>query len=276
MRFIFSLLMLAAVAGGGWYAWENLDFIQKIFHERIESKEFATLEIRYSADEIMLRNEKELLKNSGYSYLEPKLMFYPYLLMNVKYSQNPSTTTEGILLWGLTDGEMVINTTNWDKTHGFEDCLLAKADKNDFKILKAIVEGGGAIDREQLYQKYKVDQDILDDWVDSCRKKKLVVISGNKFRLHFAKPRLELCPISNIDQSIVTQPARQSTRIPRSYSPAQIQQLAQIVFEGDFSIRRSEEVFLPVYSIAIQNPDGSTLTTYWNALNGKRVTDIPS
>jgi len=39
----------------------------------------------------------------------------------------------------------------------------------------------------------------------------------------------------------------------------------------DFAIRKTTEIFLPVYSIVVQNPDGSQMTTYWNALNGKRL-----
>ncbi|MCC5832130.1 MAG: hypothetical protein JJU12_03705 [Chlamydiales bacterium] len=269
MRLIFSLMTLASFGLGGWYAWDNIPQLREAAHHTLSKTEYRTLEIRYAAEELMRIHKDHFLKNNQYSYLEPQLLYYPYLLMDVKYTKDRSTTCEGTLLWGLTDGEMVINTATWEKTHGFEDCLLTKADKNDFKIIKALVENGGMIDREKLYQCFKVDHDILDDWIDSCRQKKLIVISGNQFRLHFADPRLEIQPSTHLDQALVSQPARPSAKVPRRYSPSQIMKLAEIVFGGDFAIRKTEEVFLPVYSVAIENPDGSTRTVYFNALSGK-------
>ena len=45
----------------------------------------------------------------------------------VKYTTSDDKTHESIMLWDLTDGEMVINTKNWEKTHGFGDCITADA-----------------------------------------------------------------------------------------------------------------------------------------------------
>ncbi len=271
MRLIFSLLTLAGLGSGGWYVWENVPAVREVVLEKFQKDPFQTLEIRYTAEEIMRRNQEELLKNSDYTFLEPQLLYYPYLLMDVKYSKNRTSTAEGILLWGLNDGEMIIDTNTWEKTHGYEDCLLSRANKNDFKILKALVESGGGIDREKLYQRFKVDQDILDDWIDSCREKKLIVISGNTFRLHFENPRLEIEPITHLAQSIVSQPPKYSSKVKKQYAPTEIKRLAQTIFGGDFAIRKAEEIFLPVYCIAVQNPDGSTRTLYFNALNGKAL-----
>ncbi len=269
MRLIFSLLTYAGITYGGWSAYQHIPQVREIAQKTLNKSDFCTLEIRYTADEIMRVNKDQLLKGNGYSYLEPQLLYYPYVLMDVKYSKDRATTTEGTLLWGLTDGEMITNTTTWEKTHGFEDCLLSKADKNDFKVIKALVENSGAIDREKLYNHFNVDHDILDDWIDSCREKKLIVISGNKFRLHFAAPRIEIQPTTLLNQALVSQPAKYSSKVNKQYSPSQIGKLAQIAFGGDFTIRKSTEVFLPVYRIGIQNPDGSTRSVYVNALNGK-------
>lgn len=271
MRFITSLALLALTAFGGWYAWENVPEVREFVFKRTGPPEFYTLEIRYSVEEIIKAHKDELLKNSEYSFLDPKLMFFPYLLMNVKYAKDGSTTSEGTLLWGLSDAEMVLNTTTWEKTHGFEDCVNAQANKNDFKIIQALVEHGGVIDREHLYQRFKVDSELIDGWIESCRLKKLVVLSGNKFRLHFQNPKLSLQPITNLEQSVVTQPIRYSVKTKQQYSSTQIKKLAQTIYGNDFAIRRAQEVFLPVYSISVQNPDGSVLTTYWNALNGKQL-----
>ncbi len=284
MRLILSLLSFTGLAFGGWYVWENVPevstFVQKkvpevsaFIQEKVPQQNgFQTLEIRFPAVEIMRKNAEQLLKSDEYSYQESKLLYYPYLLMNVKYSKDQCTTSEGVLLWGLNDGEMVIDTASWEKTHGFEDCLLVNANKNDFRVISALVECGGAIDREKLYQRFKIDHDILDDWLDSCRAKKLIVVNGNQFRLHFQDPRLEIKPITHFDLTIVSQQARNATKVKKRYTHSQIKKLTEIAFGNDFSIRKSEIIFLPVYSIAIQNPDGSLRTVFFNAVNGKRIT----
>lgn len=273
MRLIFSLLTCASLAAGGWYMWDALPPVREFVQEKVNSNDFRTLEIRYTAEEIMRANKEDLLKNKGYSYLEPQILYYPYVLLDVKYSKDRATTSEGLLIWGLTDGEMVLDATSWEKTHGFEDCLLAKASKNDFKIIQALVENGGSIDREKLYHRFKVDYDILDNWLDSCRDKKLIVISGNKFRLHFENPQLGSKPITHLNQALVHQPARYTMRVKKRYSLTQIRRLTETAFGKDFAIRKVQEVFLPVYNIGIQNPDGSRRTVFFNALNGKEISD---
>ena len=109
------------------------------------------------------------------------------------------------MLWGLNDGEMVIHTATWKKLDGFEDCLAVKADKNDFKIIEALAAHGGTLDREKIYNLFTVDQEIVDNRVDSCRNKKLVVASGNKFRLHLEKPVLKAEPITICIKSLNNQ-----------------------------------------------------------------------
>ena len=58
-------------------------------------------------------------------------------------------------------------------------------------------------------------------------------------------------------------------------SSSQIQKIAKAAFGDDFTVRNTTEVYLPVYSIEVLNPDGSTFTTYWNALTGDRMTSRP-
>ena len=172
MKLIISLLTLCALGVGGWYIWQHNGSLTDFVKNGLPSADFQTLEVRFTADEIMERHRSELLKNQGYIFLEPKLLYYPYLLMEVKYAKGRGATGEGVLLWGLDDGEIVIQTATWEKTHGYEDCLVAKANKNDFKIIEAVVNHGGAIDREKLYSLFNVDQEVLDGWIESCREKK--------------------------------------------------------------------------------------------------------
>jgi hypothetical protein len=63
--------------------------------------------------------------------------------------------------------------------------------------------------------------------------------------------------------------------VKKRYRSSQIETIAKAAFGNDFAIRKTTEIFLPVYSIVVQNPDGSQMTTYWNALNGKRLLAPP-
>lgn len=270
MRKFFFLLLIALLGFGGWYAWQRGSVLPETAHLSLPNSELHTLEVRYSAEEIMQAHKTELLKNQGYAFLEPKLLFYPYVLMDVKYSKGRGDTGEGALLWGLNDGEMVIHTATWEKTHGFEDCIAAKANKNDYRIIEMIAEQGGAVEREKLYTLLGADQESVDFWVESCRAKKLVAINGNKFRLHFEKPNLTKEPVTTLAQPLVTQPAKNVHKVRGLYSQSEVKRFAQMAFGSEFAIRRCQNVFLPVYAISVQNPDGSILTTHWNALNGSK------
>lgn len=271
MNKTFLLIFIATLAASGYVAWDKFPSFRNAIEKNIKIGEFQTLEIRYSAEDILRKHKDALIKDGNYTLLKPDLLFYPYLLMEVKYSKPNCSTGEGILLWGLDDGEMVLDTQTWEKSHGFQDCLLSKVNKNDFYILRSLIETGGSVDREKLYQKFKGDPKLIDKWIASCGKKKLVASYAQKLRLHFENPKLEIKPVTKLNQSIVAQPAKNSIRISRTYSSSQIKKLTQTVFGKDFCIRKSQKIYLPVYRFSVKNPDGSLFITYWNALNATRL-----
>jgi hypothetical protein len=268
IAFIAFLVVLLGGLGAGYYMFPEY---RDLVFNYINTGKLQTLEIRYSAENIMETHKKFLLKDDQHSYLQPDLHFHPYLLMEVKYTNAQNRTGEGIILWSLVDGEMVINTSSWDKTHGFTDCIRARADKEDFKIINALAIHGNMVDREALSRYLNVENDTLDTMLDQCRRKCLVVQTGNNYRLHLQNPRLQVTPETRLDQWLVTKPSKKAKKIDKKYKSYQIENTARSAFGHDFAIRKTTEIFLPVYSIIVQNPDGSRMTTYWNALNGKRL-----
>jgi hypothetical protein len=166
---------------------------------------------------------------------------------------------------------MVIDTTSWEKTHGFGDCITANTARHEFKVINILAKKGGSIDREGLSRALQVENEVLDTWIDSCRKKKLIVQTGNRYRLHLQHPNLRTKPETYLHERLVTKSIRNAIRVPRRYSIAQIERLTKAAFGIDFSVRTTTDVFLPVHSIMVQNPDGSIHTSHWNALNGKRL-----
>ncbi len=271
MRNIVIIFMYLSAAVGAFWAWNSVPKFRSRVEQMITSGSFQTLEVRYSADNIMDSHRRELLKDSDHIFLEPTLKFVPYLLLEVKYTRNPDKTGEGVILWGLLDGEMVINTSTWEKTHGFTDCLASNATRQEFKVINALAARGGAWDREGLSHFLNIENHILDNWIDGCRKKSLIVQNGNNYRLHLQNPKLQVIPETKLEQWLVTKSTKNAIRVKRRYRPTQIENIARAAFGNDFAIRKTTEVFLPVYSIVVQNPDGSQMTTYWNALNGKRM-----
>lgn len=273
MRFIIFLLVIASGIYAPYWAWDNVPEFRSFFSDVFSLGKFQTLEVRYSAESIMAKNRRTLLLDSDHSYLEPKLKFYPYLLMEVKYTpKNTYKTGEGLLLWSLVDGEMVINTSKWEETHGFSDCIYSRAGKEEFTIINTLLQSGGKMDREGLVRSLRnIENEKLNQLLETCRKKNLVVQKGNIFRLHMENPKFNVKPVTLIDKHIVTKPAKHSDRLPCRFRPSHIEETAKAAFGEDFAIRKKMHVYLPVYLIIVQNPDGSQMTTFWNALNGKQL-----
>ncbi len=271
MRLMSVLVVCLFASLTFFWIWINYPIVRNFTLDNLHKKNLKTLEIRYSADNIMKLHRRALLKDSEHNFLEPTLFFHPYLLMEVKYTKSQSKTGEGVILWSKVDGEMVINTNLWEKTHGFTDCIRAGADKDDFKIINVLSSNNGSMDRESLSKYLNVEDEILDNWIDNCKRKNLIVQNGNHFRLHFQNPKFRIIPETKINQWLVTKEHKKALRIPQKYRTAQIENVAKAAFGNDFAIRKTVEIFLPVHGIKVQNPDGSQMITYWNALNGKKL-----
>lgn len=268
MRWLTTLAAAGILAAGGYWLYYNHEWIGSY----VENSDFLTLEARYSSDQIMNANRNELLVDEQHTYQEPTLKFYPYLLMEVKYTQGDRNTREGVVLWGMVDGEMVINADTWEKTHGFEDAISANATTNDFKVLNALAKGNGALTRDQLQKALHVEQETLEPWIQAAKDKRLIVIRGNLVQLHFQNPKILVSPQTKITQSLVTKPYNHAQRVAKKYSKSEIVRTAEAAFGNDFTVRNAREVFLPVYNIEVLNPDGSILTRSFNALNGRAIT----
>lgn len=273
IRLLGSILTTGILAAASYWAWQTQPEIRQFVSEHFQTGEFLTLEIRYSAEQIMEREQTKLIKNEEYSYLRPSLQFFPYVLMEVKYVKENRSTGEGLMLWGLEDGEMVIDTASWSKTHGYQDCILSKADRYDFKIINTLAKNNAALDRESLLSKLFVESDILDVWLESAKKKQLIIQDGNDYRLHFQNPRLQKIPETKITHRLVSKPFKHSRRNSKKYNISEIEAVTKIAFGSGFAIRRVREVYLPVHIIEVKNPDGSIHSTQWNAITGKPLSD---
>lgn len=266
-------LLLFAAAGAltaGWY-FNGTEHVSGLVQQYVENGEFTTLKARYTPEQIMELNRKSLLVDSQHSYQDSGLKFHPYALMEIKYTQPDKKTREGVMLWSLVDGEMVMNTDTWEKTHGFEDAINAGANRNDFKLMHTLAKTKGTATFEQLQKELHLEKETLQSWLESAASKHLIVQKGNEVQLHFQDPKLSVAPETKMTDWLVKKPYNHAQRVLSQYSIGQIQKVAKAAYGDDFAVRSSTEVFLPVYSIEVLNPDGSTFTSYWNAITGQQM-----
>ena len=71
MRFLFTLMTLAAACYGVWWLSETKPEVKTKVEEILNSGSFNTLEIRYTANQIMDAQRKQLLKDNRHKFLEP-------------------------------------------------------------------------------------------------------------------------------------------------------------------------------------------------------------
>ncbi len=271
MRIISTIMSFSVLGYGGWWLYTHNPEVRSKVEGVVNRGQFHTLELNYSASQIMETHRKDLLKDSRHKYLEPELKFFPYLLMEVKYTTEEDKTKEGVMLWDLSDGELLVNTRDWEKTHGFGDLINADTQPHEFKIITYLAKKGGSTDRENLCNALHLENATLDAWIDSCRRKKLIVQSGNRYRIHLQNPKLHMVPETKITQWLVTKPQKDALCIPSCYSVSQISRTAKAAFGQDFAIGKTTHIYLPVHCIVVENPDGSIKTSHWNALNGKKL-----
>lgn len=270
MRKIVILFICLVIAGGGLWLWNSDGDFKSVVSGYSSGGEFQTLEARYTPQQIMDSHYKELIGDDNHHYLEPSNKYHPYILMEVKFTADKKTR-EGVILWSLVDGEMVLNTETWERTHGFEDAISAQATREEFKVINAIAKGNGSRSKEDLLSDLQQDANVINAWIESALDKQLITRKGNSFQLHFENPKILVTPQTKFSRMLVTKPYDYSQRVAENYSPSQIEKIAKAAFGNDFSIRRATEVYLPVYGIHVENPDGSITTTYWNAVNGQMI-----
>ncbi|MFA6917199.1 MAG: hypothetical protein WC222_12465 [Parachlamydiales bacterium] len=254
-----------------WALWIYFDPISSTLNAYVENGDFITLEARFTQEEILEAQRNVLLGGNTRSYKGISTKYLPYLLLEVKYTGQDKKTREGMVLWSLFDGEILLNTETGQRTHGYFDAISNNATGNDYRILQSLSRSGGVLAIDQLQRELRLEEEAVENWIASARTKHLITQKGNILQLHFQNPKLVVTPQSTIVQRVVTKPYSQADWLPKKFTRSQIEVSAKAAFGNDFSVRAAQEIYLPVFSIEVQNPDGSTLTSYWNPLNGQQI-----
>lgn len=267
MRFISTFLFLAAAGAGLWWVDEKQPDL-KIKALQIATKTSVNvLESRFSASQLL---EKE----KGINQSEFFLKYHPYLLMEVKFINQASVSEEGVILWDLIDGEMVLDSKIWKKTHGFADCINSAATYEEYRIVTSLALSGGVADRTTLINNLEINPSEASLLLEKCRKKKLIVKQGNHYRLHLQNPLFHLKPVTDTPFPLVTKNVKTTEKMQRRYSPSQIKKAAEAAFGEEFAIRHTQEVFLPIYSVKSSEGGEYPHTIHLNAISGQKISNL--
>lgn len=270
IRFLLTALVLCGLGYGGWWLSESHPEAKERLFQFLPARSFPTLEPRFTAQKIreqqlrLLRSEREPLEISS-------TLYHPFVLMEVKFTRPNQTTGEGSMLWDLVDGEMVLSTGTWEKSHGFADCIQTRADAHELKILNVIARHGNSIHRERLFQDLNLEKAVLDTRLNRLLKKKLIAHYQGTYRIHLEAPNMTFSPVSHLTFPLMTKNLKHLDRLEKKFSTSQIVRLAESAFGDDFAIRNTQEVYIPLYVLNTQDADGSKQTSYWNALTGTRL-----
>lgn len=203
------------------------------------------------------------------------LIFVPHTLMRVRFSGEDNSkrgmiSREGEILWSLVSGEMVLHTGTWSCSKGFKECLMLKADKQDFCVIQTLAGLGGSATRESLVQALSMKNIRADKVIRDCQKKKLIFSNENHISSHFQQLQLAKGSTTTLHASPVwlKRPRGAAICAPR-YSEERVRDLVNMVFGNNFLILNSVNVYVPVYKVSIPGADSSVRVDYINAVTGK-------
>lgn len=268
-RLIFLTGLLGTLA---YWLWFQVPLWFVSVAPTLPYQEITIFEPRHTPEEVIQSEEGQELFDESEDMSDASVEMYPYLLMEVKYLRGEKSL-ESTILWSLKRGEMLLDTTTWDMTHGYFDCLIHNARGEEMAVVNALVHKGGTLDRESLLKAIHRDGEQVDNWIHSCIKKQLIVQIGNIYKLHLQNPKLAQEPRTKINTTLKKRNLAFKKVVTPKYSPRQIINLAHDTFGSGFSIRRKQLVYLPVYSILVNYSDGSSATSKWNAHTG-RLLDV--
>lgn len=255
MRIFSTLLTLGILGAGAWWADQHYPGLKYDLVDKAMSTDVLAYEARFTSHHISKK-----AKNGT-----PHLVLAPYLQMQVKHAKFKNQTEETIILWDLTDGEMVLNTKTWEKTHGYGDCIATRASNYEFNIINQLATKGGRAEINTLQR----NDDHFMTWLEACKRKKLVIQKGTECRLHMKNPKLASCPATEGILPIQITTKRTKKRLVKRFTSIQVQKTAEAAFGEDFAIQHATEVWLPLYTVTTENADGTQQTVYFNGLTGK-------
>jgi hypothetical protein len=274
MRF-FWLCCLAGLGFAAFWGYHHTDRLEQFVRSKDHEDTIDTFETALQPEEILAKQSK-LLLTPQHSFGPVTLFFAPHLLLNVKYSPDGRSSKACTALWDLTNGELVLDTNTFHHTQGFADCLVSQASADDFRILHTLSRRGGSLSKEMIIKELGGDDDIICERIENLKKRHLIIVSNDIVRIHVESPLIKIEPSTTITRPVVHRTIVYGSLLTGDYTKSDIQALVQAAFGQDLAIRSTRLVYIPIYEVQVNNPDGSIRKTLWNAICGKEMWQTPN
>lgn len=273
-----GLIIIGAIWGIVLYSSSNpqstlffQNWISSLFHQVVpHESEIMTFEMRYDEEAITQLVMKKLPSNKYNIKNENHLLYTPYLIVDVKHlDKKRQSTEESTMIWDLLEGEMVVSFDSFQVTSGFRDCMTSQASLDDFRFLHLLNEQSGSMTKENLIALSGFDDETASSIIDSLKKRHLITIQNNIVRLHVKNPLFGLPPKTEIKEPFVYRKISTKEMIPEIYSKKTVENMIRSAYGKDIAILDTAYLWIPVWEVDIENPDGSIRKTFWNALTGQ-------
>lgn len=266
----FWLCCFMLIGFAAFWGYQHRERLEYMMHSKDNEDTIETFETALQPEELLAKQSR-LLLTPQHSFGPVSLIFAPHLLLNVKYSPDGKSSKASTALWDLTDGELVLNTNSFEHSQGFADCLVSQASADDFRLLHTLAQRGGALSKEVICKEMGGDDAVICERIESLKKRHLVIVSNDIVRIHVESPLIKLEPTTFITKPLVERTILYKAILTGKYTTSDIQSLVQAAFGQDLAIRSTRLVYIPLYEIQINNPDGSVRKTLWNAISGKEI-----
>jgi hypothetical protein len=268
---LFFLTLFGGILFFVWWGYLRTFDFGKLAGISDQKETVETFELAIKPDDL-LKAHASLLSTKEHSFGQVTALYSPHLLLQVKYAKNGKETSSSSMLWDLVQGELVLGTDSFLKTRGFSDCLQSQASAEDFRILHMLVKAGGSLTKGSITQDSGMEEGVVSERIESLRKRHLVSLSGDIVHLHVESPLLKVDPATTMKRPFVHKETTRGSLLQSTYSEREVQNLVEAAFGKDLAILSSNVIYVPLYELPVQNPDGSIRRTYWNAISGKEVT----
>ncbi|WP_108623957.1 hypothetical protein [Candidatus Similichlamydia epinepheli] len=202
--------------------------------------------------------------------LEMKRELIPYIELKVKYSPKPLTTEEKMALWSLHNGEMVVSTKTWQKTHGLGDCLRGKVGVEEMRLLKELVRKRRPTSLDQLIKQTHTPEEMKQASliVDRCLEKGLLIKKNSLLQIHIKQPKWPNKPFTDTNRSLSYAPCDNFLAFRAQFSDKEIARLMEVLFEDQqLKVQSYRMIFVPIYLMMFEQK-GERKTIYLNGLTG--------
>ncbi|RDB31734.1 hypothetical protein [Candidatus Similichlamydia laticola] len=204
------------------------------------------------------------------SLLDIRQEFVPYLKLRANHIQESLSVESGVILWSLRDGEMVLNTKTWGKTHGLGDCLRARVNAKELQLLRFVSQQERhtiALSRLQnIFRQQGEKQTELA--LESCIDKGLLVRQGSHVMLYFHNPIWPSLPYTQENRLIAWTSLERRQTIQAMFHAENVLPFIEQLFVGkQLRVRSYQIVFLPIYRLLFKWK-GETQSLYLNGITG--------